>query len=94
MELISIVVTMTESIKNFQAKIAWPWNTVEKCNTTQGLEKIMAKRYVHGRPLNSTEVTGCQYLVEENPVQGITELYRNVSSENSLRQHCAVKMML
>jgi hypothetical protein len=85
---------MAESIKSFQAKIAWPWNTVEKCNITQDLEKITPKRYVHRRPLRSTEVSGCQYLVQENPVQGITELYRNVSSENSLRQHCDVKMTL
>jgi len=26
--------------------------------------------------------------VQENPIKGISELQRNVSSENSLRQHC------
>jgi hypothetical protein len=30
MELVSIAVTMAESIKRFQAKIAWPWNTAKK----------------------------------------------------------------
>ena len=74
-----------ESIKNFQAKIVWSWNTAEKCNTIHGLEKIMAKCYVHRRSLWSTEVSGFQYLVQENPVKGITELQRYVSSDNSLR---------
>ena len=68
--------------------MAWPWNTVEKCSIIQGLEKIMAKCYVHRRSLWSIEVSGVQYLLQENPIKGISELQGNVSSENSLRQHC------
>lgn len=72
-----------ESIKNLQAKIVWPWNTVEKCNTIQGLEKITPKCYIHRRSLRSTEVSGFQYLVQEIPVKEITELQRNVSSKHT-----------